>query len=65
MELIYTNEEHTTIQATLDEGEQLGNYIGPIVIFVPTDPANKEFGSILEDRREVNEYVRPAAPEQN
>ena len=65
MELIYTNEEHTSIQATLDEGEQLGHFTGPIVIFVPTDPANKEFGSILEENREVNEYVRPVHTEQN
>jgi hypothetical protein len=65
MELVYTNEQHTTIQATLDEGEQLGNYTRPIVIFVPTDPANKEFGSILADNREVNEYMRPVHTEQN
>jgi len=60
MDLIFTNAEQTTIKATLAEGETLGNHTGPVECFVPTDPANKEYGEILERGLTVAPYVPPA-----
>ena len=47
MQLIFANEEETSIQVTLDEGESLGHQHGPVVCFVPIDPANAEYAAIL------------------
>jgi hypothetical protein len=55
MELKYTSAEKTTIEVVLDEGETLGNMVGPCTIFVPTDPANVEFGAILRDNPRIGE----------
>jgi len=59
MELVYTNAEHSSIKATLLDGETLGNHAGPVECFVPTDPANKEYGEILEKQLTVADYVAP------
>jgi len=63
MELIYTNEQQTSIQSTLVEGENLGNVSGPTVIFVPVDPANNEYQAILESGQPIDAYVPPPVPE--
>jgi len=63
MELVYTNVEQTSIQATLVEGENLGNVSGPAVIFVPVDPANNEYQAILESGQPIDAYVPPEAKE--
>ena len=60
MQLEYVNPEHTSIKATLVEGEVLGHFTGPIECFVPTDGGNKEYGDILERGLTVNPYVPPA-----
>src|SRR5215469_5816330 len=57
MELTYTSADETTIQATLDEGEQLGNHTGPAVIFVPTDPGNAEYADIVANKYPIAPYV--------
>jgi len=59
MDLVYANVEHTTIKATLLDGEVLGNHSGPIECFVPTDPSNKEYSEILEKQLTVADYVAP------
>lgn len=60
MDLIFTNPEHSSIKATLLDGETLGHFTGPIECFVPTDGGNKEYGDILERGLTVNPYVAPA-----
>ncbi len=62
MRLFYSNEEQTVIQVELDEGEILGNHSGPITMFVPTDPANKEYSDILDKQISVDDYVNPVTP---
>ena len=62
MRLIYTSADNTTIEATLDDKETLGNLTGPGVFFVPTDPANAEYAYIVEQGLKVEEYVPPAVP---
>src|SRR5215471_8952728 len=37
VELTYTSLDNTTIQAVLDDGEQLGNVSGPATVFVPVE----------------------------
>jgi hypothetical protein len=59
MKLQYTDATNATIQATLDEGEMLGNHAGPAVIYVPTDPANAEYGDIVEQGLPIEPYVVP------
>jgi hypothetical protein len=60
VELIYTSPDHTTIQATLEAGETLGNMTGPGEIFVPVDPSNREYGDILERKLTIAAYTPPA-----
>jgi len=59
MQLQYTSPEHTSIRATLAEGETLGNHYGPIECFVPTDGANKEYAEIVERGLTVEPFVAP------
>jgi hypothetical protein len=63
MELVYTNVDQTSIQATLEEGRSLGNAAGPAVIFVPVDEANREYQAILESGEPIAPYQPPPAPE--
>jgi len=62
MQLIYANPQGTSIQATLDPKETLGNLEGPGVFFVPTDPANAEYAEIVAEGMKVEEYVAPTPP---
>jgi len=62
MDLVYTNAEQTSIQATLDDKETLGNLTGPGVFFIPTDPANAEYAEIVANGYKVEEYVAPTPP---
>ena len=62
MQLIFSNAENTTIQATLDDKESLGNLTGPGVFYVPTDPANAEYAEIVEQGYKVEPYVPPPEP---
>jgi hypothetical protein len=48
MQLVYSTPEETTITVTLDEGENLGDLIGPTVAHVPTDPMNRHYAEILK-----------------
>ena len=59
MLLQYTSPDNTTIQATLDDGESLGNHAGPATIFVPCDPANKDFQAIVESGEPIAPYEPP------
>ena len=59
MQLIYTSTDNTTIQATLDDKETLGNVSGPAVIFVPIDPGNAEYADILANDRAISPFVAP------
>jgi len=63
MELVYTNAANTTIQATLDDKETLGNLTGPGVFYVPTDPANAEYQDIIANNYKVSPYEPPPVPE--
>jgi len=62
MDLVYTNVEQTSIQATLEEGRSLGNAAGPAVIFVPVDEANREYQAILESGEPIAPYEPPPVP---
>jgi hypothetical protein len=62
MKLQYTDATNATIQATLDEGEALGNHAGPAVIHVPTDPANTEYAEIMEEGYQIEPYAPPPPP---
>ena len=64
MQLVYTNAEQTSIQATLEEGEALGNVTGPATIFVPTDPANREYQAIEEGQHRIQPYQPPPQPQE-
>ena len=59
MDLVYTNAEQTTIQATLDDKESLGNLTGPGVFFVPTDESNAEYAEIVANGYKVEAYEPP------
>jgi hypothetical protein len=61
MQLVYTNEQQSSIKVTLDEGESLGNLSGPIQAFVPLDPANVDYAAILEQKLTIEPYVPPPA----
>jgi hypothetical protein len=43
----------------LDAGDTLGHHAGPTTIFVPTDPANREYAEILANDHPVDPYVPP------
>jgi hypothetical protein len=62
MQLIYANPQETSIQATLDDKETLGNLTGPGVFFIPTDEANAEYAQIVSEGMKVEEYVAPTPP---
>jgi hypothetical protein len=47
MQLIYSNSDETTITVTLDEGENLGDLVGPTEAHVPTDEDNRHYAAIL------------------
>jgi hypothetical protein len=59
MQLTYTSPEETTIRVTLDEGDALGDLVGPTVAHVPTDPLNRHFAAILDEGWEVYAYEMP------
>jgi hypothetical protein len=59
MQLIYSNPQETTITVTLDEGESLGDLVGPIVAHVPTDPMNRHYAEIVEGNYTIASYVAP------
>jgi hypothetical protein len=63
MQLVYTSADNTTIQATLDDKESLGNLTGPGAFYVPTDPANAEYAEIVEQGYKVSPYEPPPVPE--
>jgi hypothetical protein len=62
MHLIFSSAESTTIQATLDDKETLGNITGPGVFFVPVDESNAEYAEIVANGYKVEEYVAPTPP---
>jgi hypothetical protein len=62
MRLIYTSAANTSIEATLDDKETLGNVSGPGVFFVPTDEGNAEYAEIVAEGMKVEEYVAPTPP---
>jgi hypothetical protein len=53
MQLIYSNPEQTTITVTLDEGESLGDLVGPTVAHVPKDPANRHYSEIIKRKLKI------------
>jgi hypothetical protein len=53
MQLIYSNPDETTITVTLDEGENLGDLVGPTVAHVPKDSANRHYAEILSQGLKV------------
>jgi hypothetical protein len=57
MQLVYSSPEETTIQVTLDEGETLGDLVGPTVAHVPTDPANRHYAEIVEQGLKIESQV--------
>src|SRR5215469_14386962 len=59
MLLQYTSADETTIQATLDDGETLGNHAGPAVIFVPCAPGNAEYAEIVAEGYPIAPYEPP------
>jgi hypothetical protein len=59
MQLVYSNPEETTIKVTLDEGETLGDLIGPTVAHVPTDPMNRHYAEILDQGLTIDAYSKP------
>jgi hypothetical protein len=59
MQLVYANPEETTITATLDEGESLGDLVGPTVAHVPTDEGNRHYAEILEQGLTIQSYEAP------
>jgi hypothetical protein len=60
MQLVYTSPDETTITVTLDAGESLGDLVGPTVVHVPTDPANRHYAAILDKALRIvrNEQAR-------
>ena len=63
MQLIYTSADNTTIQATLDDKESLGNLTGPGVFYVPVDESNAEYAEIVANGYKVSPYEPPPVPE--
>jgi hypothetical protein len=50
MKLNWFDPSHSSILATLDEGETLGPRTGPGVFLVPADPNNEAFKAIEADQ---------------
>jgi hypothetical protein len=59
MQLVYSNPDETTIKVTLDEGESAADFVGPIEVFVPTDPMNRHYAAIVEGNYTVETYEAP------
>jgi hypothetical protein len=59
MNLTYSSPEETTITVTLDEGETLGDLVGPTVVHVPTDPLNRHYAEIVDAGLKINAYEVP------
>lgn len=49
----FSNEENTTIKRTDENGN---------IVFVPTDPANRDYAEYLESGITAEAYVAPPAP---
>jgi hypothetical protein len=49
MDLAYTDETKMTITVELAAGERLGDFTGPVSLFVPTDPLNETFAYIIDN----------------
>lgn len=64
MRLRFTNADHTSIEAVLDEGESLGVVAGPGTFLVPTDPLNTDYAKIVADGIEPDPYVPPEPPKE-
>jgi hypothetical protein len=60
MQLVYSSPEEIMINVTLDEGEWLGDLVGPTVAHVPTDPMNRHYAEIVEGNYQVDAYGAPA-----
>ena len=61
MQLAFINEAKTTIRATLEDGETLGNLVGPKVAFVPTDPDNSDYAAIVSAGLPIAPFTRQSA----
>jgi hypothetical protein len=61
MNLAYSSPEETTIRVTLDEGETLDEFVGPTEVFVPVDPDNRHYQTIVDGNYTVDPYVAPSA----
>jgi hypothetical protein len=62
MQLTYTSPDETTITVTLDEGEWLGDLVGPTVAHVPTDEGNRHYAEIVEGNYTIARYEAPKQP---
>jgi hypothetical protein len=47
MQLQWTDADHRSIRVTLEDGEQLGNFVGPTTLTVPALAGNKEYDDII------------------
>jgi hypothetical protein len=54
MQLVYSTPEQTTITVTLDEGESLGDLVGPTVAHVPVDEGNRHYAAIVDQGLKVD-----------
>ena len=58
MVFVYTDELQHTIRVILDEGEAIGNLVGPTLSFVPTDPDNSDFAAIVAAGEPIAPFTR-------
>lgn len=59
MRFEYTSELKTTIKVTLQEGEVLTNFFGPLVLTVPASVGNKEYDYIVSRKYKIFDYIKP------
>lgn len=53
MQLTWQNDNRSHIEVVLEDGEELGNFTGPVQISVPLDPGNREYQLIVAGGDEI------------
>ena len=53
----YLDEHEAVIVLTLDDGESVGQLMGPTTAFVPVEPANADFAAVVASEAPIGPPV--------
>jgi hypothetical protein len=59
MKITYMSENNDSIAVTLEDGEVLGHFSGPITMSVPVCEGNNEYDNIISKNIVVSPYIAP------